>query len=125
LREWFRNNSKGKTTPASGGSSAGRALSVLLGQRARGTRDLKEIEVYSKLHYESKVKPLVSDTLKNNVVQPTQRLSTVRQHTAECFADESEEVKKEIREETVRLNASRRLGDVVGQHPRTKEEVYR
>ncbi|KAG1732167.1 hypothetical protein EDB19DRAFT_1912215 [Suillus lakei] len=124
LREWFRNNSKGKTTPASGGSSAGRALSVLLGQCARGTRDLKEIEVYSKLHYESKVKPLVSDTLINNVVQPTQRLSTVRQHTAECFADESEEVKKEIREETVRLNASRRLGDVVGQHPRTKEEVY-
>ncbi|KAG2738673.1 hypothetical protein P692DRAFT_201873792 [Suillus brevipes Sb2] len=90
LREWFRNNSKGKTTP--GGSSTGRALSVLLGQRARGTRDLKEIEVYSKLHYESKVKPLVSDALKNNDVQPTQRLSTVRQHTTECFADESEEV---------------------------------
>ncbi|KAG0693226.1 hypothetical protein DFH29DRAFT_881625 [Suillus ampliporus] len=122
LWEWFRNNSKGKTTPS--GSSAGRALSVLLGQRMRGTRDLKEIEVYSKLHYESKVKLLVSDTLKNNVVQPTQRLSTVRQHTAECFVDESEEVKKEIREETVHLNASRRLGDVAGQHLRTKEEVY-
>ncbi|KAG1903734.1 uncharacterized protein F5891DRAFT_1185371 [Suillus fuscotomentosus] len=123
LREWFRNNSKGKTTP--GGSSTGRALSVLLGQRARGTRDLKEIEVYSKLHYESKVKPLVEDALKNNIVQPTQRLSTVRLHTTECFAEESEEVKKEIREETVRLNASRRLGNVEGQHPRTKEEVYR
>ncbi|KAG1898333.1 uncharacterized protein F5891DRAFT_981972 [Suillus fuscotomentosus] len=123
LWEWFRNNSKGKTTP--GGSSTGRALSVLLGQRARGTRDLKEIEVYSKLHYESKVKPLVEDTLKNNIVQPTQRLSTVQLHTTECFAEESEEVKKEIREETVCLNASRRLGDVEGQHPRTKEEVYR
>ncbi|KAG1774230.1 hypothetical protein EV702DRAFT_1200480 [Suillus placidus] len=112
----------GKTTP--GGNSTGRALSVLLGQRARGTQDLKEIEVYSKLHYESKVKPLVSDTLKTNDVQPTQRLSTVRQHTTECFADESEEVKKEIREETARLNAARRLGDVEGQHPRKKEEVY-
>ncbi|KAG1843552.1 hypothetical protein F4604DRAFT_1689432 [Suillus subluteus] len=122
LREWFRNNSKGKTTP--GGSSTSRALSVLLGQRAQGTRDLKEIEVYSKLHYESKVKPLVSDALKNNDVQPTQRLSTVRQHTTECFADESEEVKQEIREETAHLNAARRLGDVEGQHPRTKEEVY-
>ncbi|KAG1767729.1 hypothetical protein EV702DRAFT_1050263 [Suillus placidus] len=77
------------------------------------------------LHYESKVKPLVSDTLKNNDVQPTQRLSTVRQHTTECFADESEEVKKEIREETARLNAAQRLGDVEGQHPRTKEKVYR
>lgn len=123
MREWFRNNSKGKTTP--GGSSTGRALSVLLGQRARGTRDLKEIEVYSKLHYKSKVKPLVSDTLRNNDVQPTQRLSTVRQHTTECFADESEEVKQEILEETAHLNAARRLGDVEGQHPRTKEEVYR
>ncbi|KAG1897359.1 uncharacterized protein F5891DRAFT_982743 [Suillus fuscotomentosus] len=123
LQEWFQNNSKGKTTP--GGSSTGRALSVLLGQRARGTRDLKEIEVYSKLHYESKVKLLVEDALKNNIVQPTQRLSMVRLHTTECFAEESEEVKKEIREETVCLNASRRLGDVEGQHPRTKEEVYR
>ncbi|KAG2054497.1 hypothetical protein BDR06DRAFT_1007668 [Suillus hirtellus] len=123
LREWFRNNSKGKTTP--GGSSTGRALSVLLGQRTRGTRDLKEIEVYSKLHYESKVKPLVEDALKNNIVQPTQRLSMVQLHTTECFAEESEEVKKEIREETVCLNASRRLGNVEGQHLRTKEEVYR
>lgn len=122
MREWFRNNSKGKTTP--GSSSTGKALSALLGQRARGTRDLKEVEVYSKLHYESKVKPLVSDALKNNPVQPTQRLSAVRQHTTDCFADESEEVKKEIREETVRLNAARRLGDVLGQDSRTKEEVY-
>ncbi|KAG1885231.1 hypothetical protein F4604DRAFT_1918902 [Suillus subluteus] len=122
LREWFRNNSKGKTTP--GSSSTGKALSALLGQRARGTRDLKEVEVYSKLHYESKVKPLVSDALKNNPVQPTQRLSAVRQHTTDCFADESEEVKNEIREETARLNAARRLGDVAGQNSRTKEEVY-
>ncbi|KAG1841619.1 hypothetical protein C8R48DRAFT_679234 [Suillus tomentosus] len=122
LREWFRNNSKGKTTP--GGSSTGKALSALLGQRARGTRDLKEVEVYSKLHYESKVKPLVCDALKKNLVQPTQRLSAVRQHTTDCFADESEEVKKEIREETVRLNAARRLGSVVGENLRTKEEVY-
>ncbi|KAG1841151.1 hypothetical protein DFJ58DRAFT_845137, partial [Suillus subalutaceus] len=84
----------------------------------------KRVEVYSKLHYESKVKPLVSDALKNNPVQPAQRLSAVRQHTTDCFADESEEVKKEIREETARLNAARRLGDVVGQDSRTKEEVY-
>lgn len=70
------------------------------------------------------MKPLVSDALKNNPVQPTQRLSAVRQHTTDCFADESEEVKKEIREETVRLNAARRLGDVLGQDSRTKEEVY-
>ncbi|KAG2047662.1 hypothetical protein BDR06DRAFT_1013673 [Suillus hirtellus] len=103
LWEWFRNNSKGKTTP--GGSSTGRALSVLLGQRTQ-------------------IKPLVEDALKSNIVQPTQRLSTVQLHTTECFAEESEEVKKEIREETVHLNASRRLGNVEGQHLRTKEEVY-
>ncbi|KAG1728676.1 hypothetical protein EDB19DRAFT_1832683 [Suillus lakei] len=48
LQEWFWNNSKGKTTP--GSSSTGKALSALLGQHARGTRDLKEVEVYSKLH---------------------------------------------------------------------------
>ncbi|KAG1742208.1 hypothetical protein EDB19DRAFT_1907674 [Suillus lakei] len=122
LREWFQNNSKGKTTP--GSSSTGKVLSALLGQCARGTRDLKEVEVYSKLHYESKVKPLVSDALKNNPIQPTQRLSAVQQHTTDCFADELEEVKKEIWEETACLNAARRLGDVVGQDSRTKEEVY-
>ncbi|KAG1887677.1 hypothetical protein F4604DRAFT_1674861 [Suillus subluteus] len=122
LQEWFWNNSKGKTTP--GSSSTSKALSALLGQRARRTQDLKEVEVYSKLHYESKVKPLVSDTLKNNPIQPTQRLSTVQQHTTDCFADELEEVKHEIQEETAHINAARRLGDVVGQSLRMKEEVY-
>ncbi|KAG1795512.1 hypothetical protein EV424DRAFT_1560109 [Suillus variegatus] len=82
--------------------------SALLGQHARGTRDLKEVEVYSKLHYESKVKPLVSDALKNNPVQPTQRLSAVQQHTTDCFVDESDEVKKEIREETDRIREQKK-----------------
>ncbi|KAG1826108.1 uncharacterized protein BJ212DRAFT_1295370 [Suillus subaureus] len=85
LWEWFQNNSKGK---------------VAAQQHAQGTQDLKEVEVYSKLHYKSKVKPLVSDALKKNLVQPTQRLSAVWQHTTDCFADESEEIKKEIWEET-------------------------
>ncbi|KAG0692188.1 hypothetical protein DFH29DRAFT_882908 [Suillus ampliporus] len=89
-----------------------------------GLRDLKEVEVYSKLHYESKVKPLVADALKNNPIQPTQRLSTVQQHTTDCFADELEDVKKEIQEETACLNAARRLGDVAGQNSRMKKEVY-
>ncbi|KAG2058064.1 hypothetical protein BDR06DRAFT_968982 [Suillus hirtellus] len=122
-KEWFQNNSKGKTIP--GSSSTSKALSALLGQHVQGTQDHKEVEVYSKLHYESKVKPLVSDALKNNPVQPTQRLSTVWQHTTDCFADELDKVKKEIQEETIHLNAARRLGDVVRQDLQTKEEVYK
>ncbi|KAG1756931.1 hypothetical protein EDD22DRAFT_957315 [Suillus occidentalis] len=124
LREWFRNNTKGKTTP--GGTSTSKILTTLLGQRARGTRDLKEVEVYSQIHYESKVKPLVSDNIKeNNLVLPDQKLRAIRQHTSECFANESEDVKDEVRDETVRINAARKLGSVVAGQDRTKEEIYR
>lgn len=124
MREWFRNNTKGKTTP--GGTSTSKILTTLLGQRARGTRDLKEVEVYSQIHYESKVKPLVSDNIKeNNLVLPDQKLRAIRQHTSECFANESEDVKDEVRDETVRINAARKLGSVVAGQDRTKEEIYR
>ncbi|KAG1887642.1 hypothetical protein F4604DRAFT_1916445 [Suillus subluteus] len=124
LREWFRNNTKGKTTP--GGTSTSKILSTLLGQCARGTRDLKEVEVYSQIHYESKVKPLVSDDIKeNNLVLPDQKLCAIRQHTSECFANESEDVMDEVRDETVRINAARKLGSVVAGQDRTKEEIYR
>ncbi|KAG1894514.1 uncharacterized protein F5891DRAFT_985001 [Suillus fuscotomentosus] len=65
------------------------------GKPARGTRDLKEVEVYSQLHYESKVKPLVSDNIRENkLALPDQRLCAVRHHTSECFAKESEDVKE-------------------------------
>ncbi|KAG2047000.1 hypothetical protein BDR06DRAFT_1014254 [Suillus hirtellus] len=111
LREWFQNNTKGKTTP--GGTSTSKILSTLLGQRARGTRDLNEVEVYSQIHYESKVKPLVSDNIKeNNLVLPDQKLHAIRQHTSECFANESEDVKDEVQDETVQINAARKLGSV-------------
>ncbi|KAG1797310.1 uncharacterized protein HD556DRAFT_1440866 [Suillus plorans] len=124
LREWFRNNTKGKTTP--GGTSTSKILSTLLGQRARGTRDLKEVEVYSQIHYESKVKPLVSDDIKeNNLVLPDQKLRAIRQHTSECFANESEDVKDEVHDETVRINAARKLGSVAVGQDLTKEEIYR
>lgn len=124
MREWFRNNTKGKTTP--GGTSTSKILSTLLGQRARGTRDLKEVEVYSQIHYESKVKPLVSDDIKeNNLVLPDQKLRVIWQHTSECFANESEDVKDEVRDETVWINAARKLGSVVVGQDQTKEEIYR
>jgi len=97
---------------------------MLLGQRARGTRDLKEVEVYSQLHYKSKVKPLVADNIKENNIEPNQKLRVVREHTSDCFVNESDEVKDEVRQETVRINAARRLGGVVGEK-RTKEEIYR
>ncbi|KAG1726206.1 hypothetical protein EDB19DRAFT_1833505 [Suillus lakei] len=61
LREWFWNNAKSKTTP--GTTSTGKALAQLLGQCARGVRDLKEIEVYSKSHYKTKIQPLVEDNV--------------------------------------------------------------
>ncbi|KAG1901597.1 uncharacterized protein F5891DRAFT_1187468 [Suillus fuscotomentosus] len=124
LREWFRNNTKGKTTP--GRTSTSKMLSTLLGQCARGTQDLKEIEVYSQLHYESKVKPLVSDDIKENkLVLPDQKLHAVQQHTSECFAKEPEDVKDEVHNETVHINAARKLGSVAPGQDRTKEEIYR
>ncbi|KAG1878446.1 hypothetical protein C8R48DRAFT_768004 [Suillus tomentosus] len=124
LQEWFRNNTKGKTRP--GGTLTSKVLSTMLGQRARGTRDLKEVEVYSQLHYESKVKPLVSEDIRENkLALPDQRLCAVRHHTGECFAKESEDVKDEVRIETQRINTARKLGSVAAGDDRTKEEIYR
>ncbi|KAG1856423.1 hypothetical protein F4604DRAFT_1685453 [Suillus subluteus] len=124
LQEWFRNNTKGKTTP--GGTSTSKILSTLLGQCTQGTRDLKEVEVYSQIHYESKVKPLVSDDIKeNNLVLPDQKLCAIQQHMSECFANESEDVKDEVHNETVHINAARKLGSVVAGQDWTKEEIYR
>ncbi|KAG2045487.1 hypothetical protein BDR06DRAFT_978176, partial [Suillus hirtellus] len=99
LQEWFQNSTKGKTTP--GGTSTSKILSMLLGQHARGTQDLDEVEVYLQIHYESKVKPLVSDDIKeNNLVLPGQKLYAIQQHMSECFANESEDVKDEVQDET-------------------------
>ena len=112
---------KGKTRP--GGSSTSKALNILLGQRAQGTRDLKEVEVYSQLHYESKVKPLVAEAIKKDNLEPKQKICVVREHTNNCFTNESDEVKDEVHQETVHINAARRLGGVDGS--RTKEEIYR
>ncbi|KAG1859238.1 hypothetical protein F4604DRAFT_1930787 [Suillus subluteus] len=124
LQEWFRNNTKGKTRP--GGTLTSKVLSTMLGQRARGTRDLKEVEVYSQLHYESKVKPLVSEDIRENkLALPDQRLRAVRHHTSECFAKELEDVKDEVRVETQRINTARKLGSVAAGDDRTKEEIYR
>ncbi|KAG1876355.1 hypothetical protein F4604DRAFT_1680521 [Suillus subluteus] len=124
LQEWFRNNTKGKTRP--GGTLASKVLSTMLGQCARGTRDLKEVEVYSQLHYESKVKPLVSEDIRENkLALPDQRLCAVRHHTSECFAKESEDVKDVVCVETQCINTARKLGSVAAGDDRTKEEIYR
>ncbi|KAG1734221.1 uncharacterized protein EDB91DRAFT_1251005 [Suillus paluster] len=123
LQEWFQNNTKGKTRP--GGTLTSKVLSTLLGQRARGTRDLKEVKVYSQLHYESKVKPLVSDNIRENkLALPDQRLCAVRHHTSECFAKESEDVKDGVCIETQHINIARKLGSVAAGNNRTKEEIY-
>ncbi|KAG0697142.1 hypothetical protein DFH29DRAFT_878909 [Suillus ampliporus] len=122
LREWFRNNGKSKTTP--GNTSTSKAFAHLLGQRACGVRDLKEIEVYSKIYYKTKIQPLVQDDIQENQLDPKKRIGIVQKYTNSCFAAESEEVKGKIREETARINASRRLGGIVSDK-RTKEEIYR
>lgn len=82
--------------------------------------------MYSQLHYETKVKVLVSDDIKENkLVLPDQKLRAVRHHTSECFSKESEDVKDEVRDETLRINAARKLGSVTVGKDRTKEEIYR
>ncbi|KAG0700260.1 hypothetical protein DFH29DRAFT_876687 [Suillus ampliporus] len=123
LQEWFRNNTKGKTRP--GGTLTSKILSTMLAKRARGTRDLKEVEVYSQLHYESKVKPLVVDNIReNNLALPDQRLRAVWHHTSECFVKEPEDVKDEVRIETQCINTARKFSVAAGDD-RTKEEIYR
>jgi hypothetical protein len=121
LREWFRNNAKSKTTP--GATSTSKAFARLLHQRARGIRDLKEIEVYSKSHYKTKVQPLVEDNVQENHLDSKMRIAIVQKYTNSCFAAETEDVKAEIREETAQINNARRLGDM--SKTRTKEEIYR
>ncbi|KAG2033167.1 hypothetical protein BDR03DRAFT_985175 [Suillus americanus] len=102
LWEWFQNNTKGKKT-TSGGTSSSKILSMLLGQHTRGTQDLKEVKVYLQIHYESKVKPLVSDDIKeNNLVLSGSTQANVLQT--------SQKIK---------------LGSVVAGQDQTKEEIYR
>ncbi|KAG2156993.1 hypothetical protein DEU56DRAFT_905670 [Suillus clintonianus] len=122
LREWFWNHAKSKTTL--GNTSTSKAFAQLLGQRARGVRDLKDIEVYSKTHYKTKIQSLVEDDIQQNQLDSKKRIGVVQKYTNTCFAAESEEVKAEIHEETARINASRRLGGI-GPGKRTKEEIYR
>jgi hypothetical protein len=50
---------------------------------------LNPYKVYSQLHYESKIKPLVSEDIRENkLALPDQRLHAVWHwhHTSECFA---------------------------------------
>ncbi|KAG2739487.1 hypothetical protein P692DRAFT_20881704 [Suillus brevipes Sb2] len=122
LREWFRNHAKSKTTL--GNTSTSKAFAQLLGQRTRGVRDLKDIEVYSKTHYKTKIQPLVEDDIEQNQLDSKKRIGVVQKYLNTCFAAESEDVKAGIREETARINASRRFGGI-GSGERTKEEIYR
>ncbi|KAG0703199.1 hypothetical protein DFH29DRAFT_874603 [Suillus ampliporus] len=106
-----------------GNTSTSKALVQLLSQRSRGIRNLKDIEVYLKAHYKEKIQPLVEEDVQENQLDSKQRISVVRKYTNRCFAAESEEVKAEIHEETTRINAARRLGNIVSDK-RTKEEIY-
>ncbi|KAG1722796.1 uncharacterized protein EDB91DRAFT_1255913 [Suillus paluster] len=102
LREWFRNNTKS--------------------QHARGVCDLKEIEVYSKSHYKTKIQPLVEDNVQENHLDSKKRIAVVQKYTNSCFAAEPEDVKAEICEETTQINTARRLASVVSK-THTKEEI--
>ncbi|KAG1733210.1 uncharacterized protein EDB91DRAFT_1084488 [Suillus paluster] len=100
-------------------------LDAELAKHTQGTQNLKEVEVYSQLHYESKVKPLVSDDIRENkLALPDQRLRAVWHHTSECFAKESEDVKDGVHIETQHINTARKLGSVAAGNDRTKEEIY-
>ncbi|KAG2366252.1 hypothetical protein BDR07DRAFT_1480303 [Suillus spraguei] len=110
LREWFQNHTKSKTTL--GNTSTSKAFAQLLGQRAHGIHDLKDVEVYSKTHYKTKIQSLVKDNIQQNQLDSKKRIGIVQKYTNTCFVAESEEVKVEIHEETTWINASRRLGGI-------------
>ncbi|KAH7904321.1 hypothetical protein BJ138DRAFT_1119526 [Hygrophoropsis aurantiaca] len=107
LKNWYRNNSRVKVT--SGSNKTSKLLNKLLGQRAQGVRDLNQIEVYSKLHYEEKVKPMVENEIsEKGLVDVGERLRCIKTLTAEMYKQEGEDVKASVKAEMIRRNEERK-----------------
>jgi hypothetical protein len=61
-------------------------------------RHLHEAQVYSKLYYESKLKAIVDEELKGTWLTPQERLPKTVEVTKREWANESDEVQRQVRE---------------------------
>ncbi|KAI0701109.1 hypothetical protein C8T65DRAFT_741809 [Cerioporus squamosus] len=92
LISWFRNNARS--------TSVQKPASAPVGPKGKGKRALQEVELYSKLYYNEKVKRTVEEELANlkavrNVtsIEPDERLKIVREQTKASLRQESDSVK--------------------------------
>ncbi|KAJ2913225.1 hypothetical protein MD484_g7189, partial [Candolleomyces efflorescens] len=91
LRNWFYNHvsKKAKSRPAV--SLAINAATAL------GPRGLTEDQIYSKKYYHERVRPLVEAEVAANAVDSKKQISVRAKLTRQCYDQESEEIKAEIR----------------------------
>ncbi|KAG1800905.1 uncharacterized protein HD556DRAFT_1438904 [Suillus plorans] len=77
---------------------------IMKGSKGKSSRALKDWEMYARLHYSDKVRDVVKveeDILKDDPdAKPAKKtnLSIIRDQTKRAFAEESEDIKKQVRE---------------------------
>ncbi|KAH9834381.1 uncharacterized protein C8Q71DRAFT_724986 [Rhodofomes roseus] len=101
IYNWYNNlnsqqNRKAKATRVN--------LDVL---RPKGSRTLKDTELYSRKYYKDRVQPLVETELGERKVLKVERIEVIKWWTKQAYDAEDEDVKAEIQEEIRTLCASR------------------
>lgn len=70
-------------------------------------RPLREVEIFSKLFYQTLVKPKVDAQFVDKTNDKSLRLKVVRTETQAAFDEASPEVRAQVKAETERVNATR------------------
>ncbi|TFK78361.1 hypothetical protein K466DRAFT_570886, partial [Polyporus arcularius HHB13444] len=127
LINWFRNNTRN--------GAVKKLESAPARPKGKNKRALQEVEVYSKLYYDEKVKPVVEEKLASlkadrNVdsIEPKERLAIVRSHTMASLQQAGDDVKKAVaeahaeeKERTRALAQAYKIG-IVQEEGRTPEQ---
>jgi hypothetical protein len=98
---WLRRKAAPKTARAAKRTSNTASNTIFGTGAAKGRRRLQAAEIYSKMHYEDRIRPAVAERLKTLAasglaVNAAERLEVVKSITRDVFEDESEEVKARI-----------------------------
>lgn len=103
LRNDYGHLKAARKANAAGNSVVNKLLkNIVKGPTTSRTRPLKEMEVYAKKYYASRVQPSVKDELSAMREQPDApnlkktNLRVVRKHVEQCWENESADVKEEI-----------------------------
>jgi hypothetical protein len=98
VQSWFRRKGALKTSRSKGKAAA--ATSTFSTGFAKSCRKLQGPELYSKLHYTERIKPVVTERLSTLVtigkVTRAERLEVIKSVTRDIYEDETEEVKADI-----------------------------